>query len=132
MSEASPSPKPPDPLRVLIVEDNDADYLLLLRRVQKILPVSPCHRAICRAELMTELVFGWDLIITDLHLLDIESEELLATIALAQPKTPCLVITGSLPEQDPVAVTGTVFRVLEKGDNAGLQAALEAIWKRAQ
>lgn len=128
MSEASPSP---NPLRVLIAEDNDSDYLLLLRRVQKILPVFTCRRAVCRSELMAELVHGWDLIITDLHLMDIEADELLAAIAAAQPVTPCLVITGSLPEQDQVVVTGTVFRILEKGDHAGLQAALEASWKSA-
>lgn len=128
MSAACSPPNRPDRLRVLIVEDNDSDYLLLLRRLRKILPVARWRRAVCRSDLMTELACGWDLITTDLHLPDIETEELLGLIASLQPVTPCLVITGSLPELAPVKPTGTVFRILEKGDHAGLQAALEAPW----
>ena len=55
-------------LRVLIVEDNDADYLLLRRQVVKWLASSHCSRARTRAELLAELAREWELIIADCHL----------------------------------------------------------------
>lgn len=122
MREAMNSP------RVLIVEDNDADYLLLRRQVIKLLTPSICSRAATRAELSAALVQDWELIITDYHLPDIEREELLDTIARAHPRTPCLVLSGSAYELEKVAAPDNVFSKLEKGDLAGLRSALNSDW----
>lgn len=117
-----------NPPRVLIVEDNDADYLLLRRQVVKLLAPPICSRAATRAELSTALMQDWELIITDYHLPDIERKELLDAIARAHPRTPCLVLSGSSYELEDVAAPGNVFAKLEKGDFAGLRSALNGDW----
>jgi CheY-like chemotaxis protein len=116
-------------LRVLIVEDNDADYLLLRRRLQKLLEPSACERSATRAELTAALAGKWDLIATDLHLFDIEGQALLNLIAAVQPSTPCLVLSGSQQALQNINPVGGIFRILEKGDYAGLREALTGSWK---
>lgn len=115
--------------RILIVEDSDSDYLLLARQVGKSLHPCACVRAGNRSELVSALAQSWDLIITDFHLPDIEGQELVTTIAAARPDTPCLLLSGSMEGLDRVGVPSTVFRIMEKGDNAGLQAALLGSWR---
>lgn len=117
-------------LDVLLVEDNDSDYLLLSRQIRKMLAPRRCERASNRAELQTTLSGEWGLIITDLHLPDVEEEALLDMIEASQPHTPCLILSGSSQEIDRFGVHRNVFRVIEKGQSAALQAALAGPWSR--
>lgn len=128
MTESGPDRSAP---AILIAEDNEADYLLLLRQVTRIFSSARCSRVAARAELVAALARQWDLIITDYHLSDIEEKELLDIIALSQPGTPCLVLSGSTYELRDIAVPENVFRILEKGDHSGLKTALNNSWRRS-
>lgn len=114
--------------RVLIVEDNDADYLLLLRQVERLLTPGFCSRVSNRAELTAALDQDWDLIVTDYHLFDIEEQELLEAISSIRSDTPCLVMSGSAHELQNIEMPANVFGTLEKGDHAGLREALTGNW----
>lgn len=123
-SEGAPGPD------VLLVEDSDADYLLLTRHVRKVLSPRRCQRAATRAELMKALTVPWDLIVTDLHLLEIEGSALLAAIEQAQPRTPCVVLSGS-PVDGLHSAHDNLVEVLEKGDSAALRATLSRLFHGA-
>lgn len=114
-------------LRVLIVEDNDTDFLLTQRQLKKLLSIETLARASCRAELTAALLSPLDLIVTDYHLPDIEGRDLLAAIAAAQAQTPCLVLSGSMPESERAGMPATIVAMLEKGDFEGFSAALKSI-----
>lgn len=116
--------------RILIIEDNETDYLLLLRTVKKVLADVDCAHAGNRAELQRALTANWDLILTDFHLPDIEENELLDTIAAAQPKTPCIVLSGSADRLADIAMPGNVVHRIEKGNQPALHVALTSGWGR--
>lgn len=116
-------------LNVLIIEDNDTDYLLMQRYIGKLWPASVCVRAATRAEVVAVLLLQWDLIITDYHLIDIEGDELISTISEKQSLTPCLILSGSIDELRQIDVPANIFCRLEKGDYSGLMAALKGDWQ---
>ena len=116
--------------QVLIIEDNETDYLLLERQLKKYLAPSHIQRAAARDELPAALARPWDLIVTDYHLPAIEGRELLETIAAAQPATPCLLLSGSSEAALRDAPPANVVAVVEKGDHAALRAALANILNR--
>lgn len=116
-------------LRILMIEDNDTDYLLLHRYIRKTWPAAICGRAARRAEVIDTLTQHWNLIITDYHLIDIEGSELLGTIAAKHPNTPCVILSGSILELREIDAPPNVFSRLEKGDYAGLSAALASDWQ---
>lgn len=111
--------------RVLIIEDNETDCLLLQRFLAKRWANCEIDVADRRAQLDTTLMQDWDLIISDYHLLDIEGDELLQRIQATQPATPCLLMSGSLYEIRNIPVPENVFAKLEKGDYDALDAALK-------
>ncbi len=111
--------------RVLIIEDNETDCLLLQRFLGKRWAHCDIEVADRREQLDTTLMQHWDLIISDYHLLDIEGDELLHRIYAEQPATPCLLMSGSLYEIRDIAVPGNVFAKLEKGDYDALDDALK-------
>jgi len=116
-------------LNVLIIEDNDTDYLLMQRYIGKLWPASVCVRAATRAEVVAVLLLQWDLIITDYHLIDIEGDELISTISEKQSLTPCLILSGSIDELRQIDLPANIFCRLEKGDYSGLMAALKGDWQ---
>lgn len=117
----------PTPIRMLIVEDCDTDYILLERQLQKLLLLVECKRAANHRELIELLPGHWDLIISDYHLTDIEGEELLLLIAQSHIKTPCLLLSGSIEGATPLDALAHVYARLQKGDRAALRSAVLAI-----
>lgn len=115
-------------LRILIVEDTDTDYLLLERKVQKLLHPKTCERAANRGELTDLLKFPWDLIISDYHLLDIEGEALVAVIEQSHRHTPCILLSGSIDSLVTLTLPDNVFARIEKGDTVALREALVGAW----
>ena len=109
--------------QLLIVEDDATDQLLLQRKLTKLLTPQSIAIAATRAQLLAALQQPHDLIVTDLHLPDIEEEELLATIAAAQPSTPCVIVSGSAEHARRFA-SGTVIGVVDKGARGALEQCL--------
>lgn len=115
-------------LRILIVEDTDTDYLLLERKVQKLLNPKTCARAANRGELTERLLRSWDLIISDYHLQDIEGEALVALIEQSHRHTPCILLSGSIDSLVTLNLPDNVFARIEKGDAVALREALLGAW----
>ena len=113
--------------RILIVEDNDTDYLLMQRHLKKMWPVAELMRSSNREELINALSAAWDFIVADFHLPDIQAQELIQTIADSQPAVPCLVISGSIDELRTFIFPQNVVAYIEKGDNDALRSALSRI-----
>lgn len=114
----------PPTLQILIVEDTDTDYLLLERKVQKLLEPKSCARAANRGELVECLRHPWDLIISDYHLPDIEGEALLTLIAQSHRDTPCIVLSGSIDSLVALDLPDNVVARVEKGNSEALREAL--------
>ncbi|MET0377534.1 MAG: hypothetical protein ABW049_00980 [Spongiibacteraceae bacterium] len=111
-------------INVLVVEDNDTDFLLIQRKLLKLLTPTIIDRATNRNELHVALLAARDLIVTDYHLADIEERELITAIHAAQPATPCLILSGSIDHIDARDLQENVIAVIEKGDSAALEKAL--------
>lgn len=109
---------------VLVVEDNDTDFLLIERKLVKLIKPTIVARAKNRSELNAALLAARDLIVTDYHLADIEERELITAIHAAQPAAPCLLLSGSTAHIDPHDLQINVIAVIEKGDNAALEKTL--------
>lgn len=108
---------------LLVVEDNDTDFLLVQYKLIKMLDPEILERASNRASLRMALTTPRDLIVTDYHLTDIEATELLAQIYGVQPETPCIILTGSSAHV-PTVTQPNVIAVLEKDDYVGLKRCL--------
>lgn len=119
---------PPPTLQILIVEDTDTDYLLLERKVQKLLEPKACVRAANRRELVEFLLQPWDLIISDYHLQDIEGEALVTLIEQSHRHTPCILLSGSIDSLVTLNLPDNVFARIEKGNNVALRDALLGVW----
>lgn len=113
--------------RVLIIEDNDTDYLLMQRHLHRVWPAADLIRSTNRQELLMALTQTWNLIVTDFHLPDIQSRELIQKIAEEQPAVPCLVTSGSIDELRAFTFPENVVAYIEKGDNEALRQALSNI-----
>lgn len=109
---------------LLLVEDDATDRLLLQRKLVKLLEPKAIKIAINRAQLIAALYERCDLIVTDLHLPDIEEAELMQTIIGAQPDTPCIIVSGSIEHAQRFA-TGTVIGVVDKGERGALERCLQ-------
>ena len=112
-------------LRILVVEDNDVDFLILYRHLNKLLEFKKLTRASNRAELNSMLLEDLDLIVADLHLPDISDLELLNSIATAQPTVPCLAMSGTIADLNIKKMPKSVFAMIEKGDFRALEIALD-------
>lgn len=112
-------------IKLLLIEDNDTDFLLSERIARKMLSPVDIMRAANGPEITEALRQKYDLIISDFHLPGAEGEELLKMIADAQSETPCILLSGSSYELSSVWTPPSVIAKLEKGDNNALRAELE-------
>lgn len=131
MANLGSSDNLPTSLKILIIEDNDTDYLLLARRLKKALADVYCLRAENRAQMLAALTQPMDLIISDYHLLDIEGDELMQTIATAHSNTPCILLSGSAHELETITVPKNFIAKLGKGDFSEFLHVVENLFGRA-
>jgi signal transduction histidine kinase len=91
------------PLRVLVVEDVDDDYILLIREIER-----AGHRVAARRvdrpdALVAALAEPWDLVIADYSVPGLPFESTLDNIKRLAPEVPFLLVSGSIGEERAVA-----------------------------
>jgi len=91
---------PPDALRVLIVEDNEADYELMLHALRRSGFVVTAVR-VDREPALTEALrsFSPDIVLSDHALPQTSGLDVIDTIQRERPMLPVLIVTGSIDEE---------------------------------
>ncbi|MEN9892047.1 MAG: hypothetical protein RLY78_2342, partial [Pseudomonadota bacterium] len=103
----SPSPSPtqttPPPAaqaaRVLLIEDLDSDYQLLVRHLRRHGLGAHCRQACRPEEIAAALAEPWDLVLTDHALPGLDVDELLAHVRRALPEVPLILVSGTIGEE---------------------------------
>lgn len=88
------------PMKLLIVEDSPADYLLLMRYLQKNGFDASCHQVSGATQLAQALaVGGWDIVLSDYNVPELPFNEILSLIHASNPDLPIIVVSGTIGEE---------------------------------
>jgi PAS domain S-box-containing protein len=87
------------PLKLLVVEDSDDDYQILLLQLRRGGYAVESVRIETADELTKALEQPWDLVTTDWVLPGFGGLQALHMLSLMQPELPCIVISGTLSEE---------------------------------
>ncbi len=90
------------PLRVLILEDNVADFMRVERHLRQRGLEAECHRAASHAALEAALEESWDLVLSDYNLPGMRFEAALNRIQTHAPALPVIMVSGSVGEEKAV------------------------------
>ena len=90
------------PLRVLVLEDQPADFLLLERHLRAQGLRANCTRVCGYEELDSSLEGGWDLVLSDYSLPGMEFRIALRRIQATLPGIPVILVSGSVGEETAV------------------------------
>jgi signal transduction histidine kinase len=90
------------PLRLLVVEDSDDDYVILLRELRRGGYATDSVRVATADELTVALAHTWDLVVTDWMLPGFGGKQALAILAQRELDLPCIVISGTPNEETAV------------------------------
>jgi signal transduction histidine kinase len=89
----------PQPLRLLLIEDNDSDALLLQRMLKQ---AQPCYEVTRQTSLASAIMecgeAPWDLVLTDLFLPDSQGLDTFLQCQHAWPDVPLVVLSGDADE----------------------------------
>ncbi|HSN25751.1 MAG TPA: response regulator, partial [Kofleriaceae bacterium] len=85
----------PQQLRLVIVEDSDDDFEILLRELTKAGYAPRAERVTTGAELAAALARPWDMMITDWLLPGFGGLQALEILAARDVDLPCIVISGT-------------------------------------
>ncbi|MDX2218642.1 MAG: histidine kinase [Burkholderiales bacterium] len=89
----------PDPVRILVVEDSEDDYQLLLLQLRKAPFATIAVRVETEGELRTALRdAAWHVVISDHNLPRFSSAEALALVKQQSPGTPFIIMSGAIGE----------------------------------
>jgi len=96
------------PLRILIIEDLETDFLLLTRHLTAQRVGATWRRAANRDELVDALAGGaWDVALSDYNVPGLPFREGLALIRERQPDLPVILVSGSVGEEEAVELLKT-------------------------
>lgn len=125
---------PNSKFRLLLVEDSPSDAELLIAQLERSHLEVDSSRVDSAEALRTALLFGrWDAILSDYGLPGFSGEEAVAICQEFSPKTPCMVVTGSLTlEQAASSMRGGVVDCFVKDDLSRLPGALRREVKKAR
>ena len=116
-----------NPLNILIIEDSNADFLMVERHIKQKELTARCRR-VDTLEDLKEAIDGenWDLVLADYSVPQLGFQESLDLIQTARPDLPIIMVTGSLGEEKAVELLklGVCDFVL-KGNLARLAPAIE-------
>jgi PAS domain S-box-containing protein len=93
----------PQQLRLLVVEDSDDDYQILVRELAKAGYLPRSERVTSAAELTSALGRSWDLMVTDWMLPGFGGLQALDMLAARDVDLPCIVISGTPNEEAAVS-----------------------------
>lgn len=87
----------PEPLRILMIEDSESDFMLVERALRKLEQEAHCTRVDQRAALVEALEkSGWDAVLCDYNVPTMPFEENLASIVARLPDTPLILVSGDI------------------------------------
>ena len=88
------------PLNLLVIEDERADFLLLVRHLRKEGLAADCTQVASNAELEAALEAGpWTLALTDYKVPGMDFESTLARIRARCPELPVILVSGTVGEE---------------------------------
>ena len=90
------------PLKLLIVEDVPADFLLMERYLCQHNLISECRRVDSREDLDTALRIEWDMVLSDYNVPGMEFRATLRRIQELKPDIPVILVSGSVGEETAV------------------------------
>lgn len=123
------------PLRILVIEDEPADYLLLERYLSKQGIVAECLRVDSDSALREALERDWDLLLSDYNMPGMDFGVILKCVRQRYPELPVILVSGGVGEETAVDLLhlGLTDFIL-KGHLARLpsaiQRALDAVAER--
>ena len=86
-------------LKLLVIEDDPADFLMLERHLHKAQLAAELQRVDCDAELDAALAAGgWDLLLSDFNVPGMAFKSSLQRIRARQPDLPVILVSGSIGE----------------------------------
>lgn len=90
-------------MKLLIVEDNPADYLLVLRYIQSNEPGAVCHQVSAVEQLSSSLAAdAWDVVLSDFNVPGLPFHQILAQIRQYNAELPIILVSGALGEDTAV------------------------------
>jgi len=90
----------PNPVRVLLVEDSEADALLVERHLRNQGFDPRIHRVETEAELLVALGHEWDVVLADYTLPGFDGRRALALVKARIPDLPVIVISGTVDDEE--------------------------------
>ena len=127
------------PLRILVMEDDPADFRLVLRHLRPVFPELEARQVDNLAALEAALgEGGWEAVLSDYSMPGLSFRDVLARVQALAPEVPLLLFSGSIGEEEAVALLKLGVRDFVLKDRPGrlpsaLQNALkETLTARAQ
>jgi two-component system sensor histidine kinase/response regulator len=115
-----------DPLRILVIEDDPADFLLLQRQLERQGVQARCTRVASTAELDAALQDEWDLVLSDYSVPGMDFRASLRRMQERQPDLPVILVSGSVGEESAVELLHLgLSDYLLKDNLARLPSAIE-------
>jgi DNA-binding NtrC family response regulator len=121
-------------LKVLIVEDSEADFLLIERYLRRHFPAIHCRLASSREELETSLrAEDWDVALSDYNMPGMDFLDTKDLIFAFRPDTPVILVSGSIGEERAVElIKQGVWDFVLKDNMLRLESAITRALKEAK
>jgi len=91
-----------EPLKILVIEDNGADFALLERHLRQHGLAAECTVVVNDAELDAALGSAWDMVLSDYRVPGMDFRTSLGRIMERQPDAPVILVSGSVGEETAV------------------------------
>ncbi len=88
-----------NPMRILVIEDEAGDFLLLQRHLQSRQLVAQCTRVDSDATLDAALACAWDIVLSDYSVPGMSFQTTLAKLRAHDPLLPVILVSGSIGEE---------------------------------
>ena len=124
-----------EPLRLLVIEDDSADFLLLRRYLDSHGVAAECRRVDSDAQLAAALPGAWDLVLSDYKVPGMVFAATLRRIRALHPELPVIMVSGSVGEETAVELLHLGLTDFVLKDNltrlpSAIQRALEGAAER--